>query len=79
VLCACPGVREAAVGGIVDADLGEVPVAAVVGDVDLDVIRAKLRADLAPYKIPRRIDVVDALPRNAMGKVVKSALFGAKP
>lgn len=77
VLLSCPGVREAAVGGLADPDLGEVPVAAVVGEVDLDVLRARLREDLAPYKIPRRIEILDALPRNAMGKVLKSALFSA--
>ncbi|MEQ1506752.1 MAG: AMP-binding protein, partial [Myxococcota bacterium] len=71
VLLDVPGVREAAVTGIPDPDLGEVPVAAVVGDVDLGRVRAALRAALAPYKIPRRIHRVEALPRNAMGKVLK--------
>lgn len=75
VLATCPGVREAAVGGVPDPDLGEIPVAAVVGDVDVDAVLARLRQELAPYKIPRRIHVVDALPRNAMGKVVKRGLF----
>jgi malonyl-CoA/methylmalonyl-CoA synthetase len=73
-LLGCPGVREAAVYGAPDADLGEVPLAAVVGDVDPEALRGVLRGVLSSYKVPRRIRVVDALPRNAMGKVVKSRL-----
>ena len=68
------GVREVAVYGRPDPDLGEVPCAAVVGEVDPEELRRALRETLAPYKIPRQIRIVDALPRNAMGKVVKAAL-----
>jgi malonyl-CoA/methylmalonyl-CoA synthetase len=79
VLLACPGVREAAVVGLPDEDLGEVPVAALVGAVDLDEVRARLRAELAPYKIPRILRIVEALPRNAMGKIVKSVVWSTPP
>lgn len=73
-----PGVLESAVIGVPHADLGEAVVAVVVpaGDARLDP--ARLLADLGPqlarFKQPRRIVVVDALPRNAMGKVQKAAL-----
>lgn len=79
VLLGQPGVREAAVVGVADADLGEVPVAAVVLDegVDRSSLHAALRAELAPYKIPRVLHPVDALPRNPMGKVVRSAVAEA--
>jgi malonyl-CoA/methylmalonyl-CoA synthetase len=73
-LLACPGIREAMVYGEPDADLGEVPAAAVVADgpLDVDAVRLALRERLAAYKIPRRIHAVDALPRNAMGKLVRA-------
>jgi malonyl-CoA/methylmalonyl-CoA synthetase len=79
VLLACPGVREAAVVGLPDPDLGEVPVAALVGTMDLDEVRARLRVELAPYKIPRVLRIVEALPRNAMGKIVKSVVWSIPP
>jgi len=73
-----PGVLESAVIGVPDSDFGEAVVAVVVplADValDVDLLRAAARARLAPFKVPRRIEVVDALPRNAMGKVEKAAL-----
>jgi fatty-acyl-CoA synthase/O-succinylbenzoic acid--CoA ligase len=66
-----PGIVDSTVAGIEDERLGEVPVAVVVADADLpplDELRAALRAELAPYEIPRRIVRVDALPRTANGK-----------
>ena len=73
-----PGVLESAVIGVPDDDFGEAVVAVVVavadGDVDAAALRAGARERLAPFKVPRRIEVVDALPRNAMGKVEKAAL-----
>ncbi|MEQ1564965.1 MAG: hypothetical protein ABMA64_04955, partial [Myxococcota bacterium] len=60
--------------GVPDPDLGEVPIAAVVGSVDPEAVRAQLRRTLTGYKVPRRIVLVDALPRNAMGKVAKRVL-----
>ena len=78
-----PGVREVAVVGVPDDDYGEV-VSAVVGRFDrdaggaeppgIDEIRAWCTAALAAYKAPRRILVVDAIPRNLMGKVNKRRL-----
>jgi acyl-CoA synthetase (AMP-forming)/AMP-acid ligase II len=64
--------------GVPDERLGE-RVAAVIepvagAGVDVDDVRAHLLANLARYKVPERIAVVDALPRNAMGKIVRTAL-----
>lgn len=76
-----PGVLEAAVVAVPDARWGEVGLAAVVGDVDLDALRAFCAGRLARFKVPKRLERVDALPRNASGKVVKPTLrarFGLK-
>lgn len=75
-LLAAPGVREAAVFGLPDPDRGEVPVAAIVGEPGLSAaaLREAARARLAGYKVPVEIRFFDALPRNAMGKVVPSGL-----
>ena len=73
-----PAVAECGVVGIPDAEWGERVAAAVVlkdGDVlDLQSLRTWARELLAPHKLPSRLLVVDALPRNAMGKVMKPAL-----
>jgi malonyl-CoA/methylmalonyl-CoA synthetase len=73
-----PAVAECGVVGIPDAEWGERVAAAVVlkdGDVlDLQSLRTWARELLAAHKLPSRLLVVDALPRNAMGKVMKPAL-----
>jgi malonyl-CoA/methylmalonyl-CoA synthetase len=77
VLAQHPDVVELAVFGVPDDDLGERPVAAVVttpSGIDRDALIAWGRARLAAYKLPREIRLVDALPRNTMGKVQKSVL-----
>lgn len=75
-IAAVPGVEEVAVVGLPDDDLGELVTAAVVAAEGWD--RAALdrcvSERLAPYKRPRRVARVDALPRNAMGKVQKAVL-----
>lgn len=69
-------VAESAVVGLPDPDLGEVVVAAIVACqgriIDENALRTAAREHLAGYKVPRRLVVVDALPRNTMGKVEKS-------
>jgi malonyl-CoA/methylmalonyl-CoA synthetase len=78
VLDSLPGVAESAVVGLADLDLGEVVTALVVAtpgvDLDTEALRAAARGQLAGYKVPRRIEVVDELPRNAMGKVEKATI-----
>jgi len=80
VLTEHPGVEAAAALGLPDERLGEVVVACLVpaGQTDpetlADEVTAFCQERLARYKIPERIVVVDALPRNAMGKVVKADL-----
>lgn len=70
-----PSVREAAVVGVDDGDLGQRVVAYVVGDgVVPDALIAHVAALLSVHKRPREIRLVDELPRNAMGKVVKAQL-----
>lgn len=73
------GVAECAVVGYPDADLGErvgvFVVAASEADVSLDDVVAHMRSqDVASYKLPERIEMIEALPRNPVGKVVKGDL-----
>jgi acyl-CoA synthetase (AMP-forming)/AMP-acid ligase II len=74
-----PAVAEAAVAGIPHAVLGEDVAAWVVlrDRTDTEELRAFLLERVADYKVPRRITVLDALPRNESGKVVKSQLVQA--
>lgn len=78
VLRAQEGVSEAAVVGLPDADWGERVVAAVVlapgAALDGPGLAAACRERLAPYKCPKEVHAVAALPRNAMGKVQKHRL-----
>jgi malonyl-CoA/methylmalonyl-CoA synthetase len=73
-----PGVSESAVVGAPHPDLGESVVAVLVAEpdrpLDLDAVDAAVRRDLAGFKRPRLIAVMDALPRNTMGKVQKKDL-----
>ncbi len=73
-------VAECAVVGVADAEWGERVAAAVVlneGDaLDLPSLRIWAKERLAAHKVPSRLLVLDALPRNAMGKVMKPALAG---
>ena len=68
------GVREAAVLGVSDARRGEVPLACFAGDADPAALEAACRRLLASFKVPRSFVRLDALPRNAMGKVDKGRL-----
>jgi malonyl-CoA/methylmalonyl-CoA synthetase len=81
-LTAHAGVAEAAVIGVPDDEWGEVVTAFVVlrdPHVDVETLQGHARERLAPYKVPRRIHFLDALPRNAMGKVVKQHLHDRGP
>lgn len=76
----CPDVSEVAVVGLPDAVYGEIVAAVAVAaaataaperqeTLTLEHLCASVRAKLADYKLPRRLKVVEKLPRNAMGKV----------
>ena len=75
---ALPGVVESAVIGVSDADFGEAVVAVVVAQpghaLTENGVIAALKTEIANFKVPKRVFLVDALPRNAMGKVQKNAL-----
>ncbi len=72
------GVVESAVVAMPDPDFGEVVAAFVVRKPGCslsgtDIIK-RLKAEIAAFKVPKRVEFADALPRNAMGKVQKAAL-----
>jgi long-chain acyl-CoA synthetase len=73
-----PGVKEASVIGVPDARKGEQPLAFVVANegtaLEEKAILQFVRSKLADYKAPRRVVFLEALPRNATGKVVKMTL-----
>jgi malonyl-CoA/methylmalonyl-CoA synthetase len=80
VLRTHPAIAECAVVGISDEDWGECVSAAVElrqgATLSLDDLQKWAKPQLAPYKIPRALQHVSTLPRNAMGKVVKPEVAG---
>jgi malonyl-CoA/methylmalonyl-CoA synthetase len=78
VVAEFPGVREVAVVGRPSARWGEAVTAVVVPDgraaIDVEGLRAFAAERLAPYKVPKAVEFVDDLPRNALGKVVRGEL-----
>ncbi|WP_097993190.1 acyl-CoA synthetase [Streptomyces sp. f51] len=79
VLLAHPGVREVAVTGEEDPDLGERVVAWVVAadpesPPSPEELADRVAAQLAPHKRPRTVRYLDALPRNDLGKIMKRSL-----
>ena len=77
---ALPGVVESAVIGVPHPDFGEAVTAVVVprkeAMLEPAAIIAELRKNLANFKVPKQVYLVDDLPRNAMGKVQKAELRG---
>jgi fatty acid CoA ligase FadD36 len=69
------GVREVAVVGVPDDDLGQRIVAFVVGDAQPADLIDYVAQQLSVHKRPREVRIVAALPRNAMGKVLKKELL----
>ena len=72
------GVKEAAVVGKSHPKKGEQPIAFVALDEGAELteeaVKAFLKGRLADFKIPRKIHILDQLPRNATGKILKTAL-----
>jgi acyl-CoA synthetase (AMP-forming)/AMP-acid ligase II len=83
VLARLDGVVESAVVGVPDERLGEVGKAFVVrkpgADLEAEDVIRFCRTLVANFKAPRSIEFLDALPRNASGKVLKRILRGDKP
>jgi long-chain acyl-CoA synthetase len=73
-----PGIKEAAVIGKPDSRRGEQPIAFVAANdgqsIEETELRHFLKKRLADYKVPRKVVVLPALPRNATGKILKTAL-----
>jgi acyl-CoA synthetase (AMP-forming)/AMP-acid ligase II len=78
VLAACPDVQEAAVIGVPSVKWGETPMALVVAAAgaspSAETLQAWCREHLAGYKVPQLYELVDALPRNPSGKLLKAPL-----
>lgn len=72
------GIAMSAVIGIPDENSGEIPVAYIEveddKEIDIKELKGYLKSKLANYKIPRHIHIIDELPKNATGKVLKRVL-----
>jgi fatty-acyl-CoA synthase len=77
VLADCPDIVEAAVVSVEDPKWGEAACACVVSKLKESEVLALFEGRLARFKHPRRVAYFDALPRNAMGKILKSELRAA--
>jgi acyl-CoA synthetase (AMP-forming)/AMP-acid ligase II len=75
-----PAVAEVAVVGVEDATLGQVVKACIVraGELTADQVKAHCRTRLAPYKIPKHVEFLAALPKTASGKVRRVELIESK-
>ncbi|TYC51208.1 malonyl-CoA synthase [Rhodobacterales bacterium] len=73
-----PGVAESAVIGVPHPDFGEAVVAVLAmrsgASVDEETVQAALQDKLAKFKQPKKVHLLDSLPRNTMGKIQKNAL-----
>ena len=78
ILLEHPAVADVAVFGRLDPEWGEAVVAQIVSagqsDLDPDELRAHCAARLAPFKVPKRIELVDAVPRGVTGKLLRREL-----
>ncbi len=78
MLATCEGVAQSAVIGIPDERMGEVAMAYIVpkagSDLTAEKVVAWCKQNMANYKVPRRVEIVDAFPLNATGKVMKFVL-----
>jgi acyl-CoA synthetase (AMP-forming)/AMP-acid ligase II len=83
LLAAQPGIREAAVVGVPDAEFGQRFAAYVClfpgAELSAEDVKAVVKARLARFSVPRDVHFVDELPRNATGKVVNRMLGDTAP
>jgi acyl-CoA synthetase (AMP-forming)/AMP-acid ligase II len=77
------GVDEVAVLGVEDDEYGQVLAAFIVGSTSEDEVKKHCESELASYKVPKRVEIIDELPRTSTGKVLKRELIetlqGAEP
>ena len=82
ILCSMPGVAQAAVIGVPDERMGEVAKAFVIQDHNASLSAEEIvswsRGNMANYKAPRYVELVESLPLNASGKVDKKVLRAAE-
>ena len=78
VLRAHPAIAECAIVGVPDSEWGERVAAAIIlraeGTLDLETLRAWCKPRMSAHKVPSRLLTLKALPRNAMGKVIKTSV-----
>src|SRR5262249_25250934 len=78
VLFTHPDVLDAAVVGVPDRARGEAVAAFIVPRAGREInsasVRQLLRERMTPYKVPRYVQVVESIPRNASGKTLRAAL-----
>jgi len=83
IIATFPAVHEVAVVGLPDDKWGESITAVVVPrpgvDIDMAALQAHVEPQLSSYKLPRRWEISDGLPRNASGKIVKRDVVSAIP
>ncbi|MEQ8180076.1 MAG: fatty acid--CoA ligase, partial [Amphiplicatus sp.] len=78
VLAGHPAILESAIVGLPDPKWGELPRAFIVKrpgkDVSAEEVIVFLKPKIASFKLPKKVDFLDALPRNPSGKILKTAL-----
>ncbi|MGH2776812.1 MAG: AMP-binding protein [Actinomycetota bacterium] len=73
------GVEEVAVVGVADDEYGQILAAFVAGTVTVGDVTDACKKELASYKVPKQVHILDELPRNATGKILKRELIETSP
>jgi len=69
-----PGVAESCVVGKQDGRWGELPIAFIVGNVEIKQLKVFCKSKLSTYKVPRKFIQIDSIPKNILGKVERKKL-----